>query len=55
MPMLSIQFYGCIKPDVMLNYETHDVLMTVARVFLFLTILLHYPVLLHPTRANING
>jgi len=30
-------------------------MMTVARVFLYWTIMFHYPVLLHPTRSNING
>ena len=39
----------------MLNYASDDVTITVARGFLFVTILMHYPVLLHPTRANING
>ena len=50
-----MQFYQCVDSDVMLNYASDDVMITVARGFLFVTILMHYPVLLHPTRANING
>jgi len=39
----------------MLNYAVDDVMMMVARIFLFFTLMLHYPVLFHPARANING
>ena len=38
----------------MLNYPHNDVLVTTARVALFLHLVLNYPVLLHPTRSSIN-
>ena len=38
----------------MLNYPHNDILVTTARVALFLTLVLNYPVLLHPMRGSLN-
>ena len=51
---LSHQFFSTLQPDIMLNYPHNDVLVTTARVALFLHLVLNYPVLLHPTRSSIN-
>ena len=51
---LSHQFFSNLQPDIMLNYPHNDVLVTTARVALFLHLVLNYPVLLHPTRSSIN-
>lgn len=52
--ILSCQFFGRLQPDIMLNYSHNDVLVTTARVALFLHLVLNYPVLLHPTRSSLN-
>ena len=52
--VLSHQFFGHLQPDIMLNYSHNDVLVTTARVALFLHLVLNYPVLLHPTRSSLN-
>ena len=38
----------------MTNYPSDSILVTSARIALFLTLLFSYPVLFHPTRATIN-
>jgi len=38
----------------MLNYPHNDILVTTARVALFFTLVLNYPVLLHPMRGSFN-
>ena len=53
-PINAPQFGGDTNEDIMTNYPSKEILVTTARIALFLTLLFSYPVLFHPTRAVLN-